>query len=86
MRTNRLVIQCLELQVSQPPSFEVGRDSKTARGEKSFMVIKIEAFRYGLIGGHWHGEPTGELSRSRASYLIVGRAYLAFSDSSCVGS
>ena len=41
----RLVIQSLLLQVSQPPLLEFGRGAKTGRGEKRFMVAKSGGFR-----------------------------------------
>lgn len=36
---------------------------------ESFIVEKGEGFRYALLGGCWHGEAGGGITRSRVSYV-----------------
>ena len=47
---------------------------------------KGEGFTCAPIGGCWHGEDGGELTISRASFVIGLGAYLAFPDWPQVGS
>lgn len=76
----RLFIQSLLQQGSQPPSSVTGRDSDAGRvverlyRENKRRKKKKEGFSSALVGGCWHEEAGG-----RAPHVIVLEAYLAFS-------
>ena len=45
---------------------------KKAEEWESFIGEKEEGFDYALIEDYWPGEDVGGLTRSRASYVVVG--------------
>jgi len=51
---------------------------KKAEDWESFIGEKEEGFDYALIEDYWPGEDVGGLTRSRASYVVVGRYMFDF--------
>lgn len=78
-KKRRLFIQSLLQQGSQHYHSHLAKTQRQAEEWECFIVGKREGFRRALIGGWWHRDPVGRLTRSRVFYMIHGGTYLAFS-------
>ena len=65
-------------QGSQSPLYVFQQRLKKAEDWESFIGEKEEGFDYALIEDYWPGEDVGGLTRSRASYVVVGRYIFDF--------
>ena len=73
MKANEgLCIYGLLKQWSQSPLHVFQQRLKKAEDWESFIGEKEEGFDYALIEDYWPGEDVGGLTRSRASYVVVG--------------
>ena len=59
-------------QRSQSPLHVFQQRLKKVEDWESFIGEKEEGFDYALIEDYWPGEDVGGLTRSRASYVVVG--------------
>lgn len=59
-----------ELAIVRKSAITVAETQSQAEKWESFIVKKREGFRCALIGGCWHREAVGGLTRSASSYVI----------------